>query len=141
MSTTCASPRHVGALTSTVVSCVIVNTKTRSKNSSSVETRLAWAWAVLTRPLCLPRPGRRPAKLERAARGGRFGYPRRREACGQGPGVGGRAGRDPRGRPGGGRPRARRGRADRVGGDALPARVQLPRRAHAELRGRAVDRR
>src|SRR4051812_47856064 len=39
MSTTCPSPRPVGSFTSTVVSWVMVKTKTRSKNSSRVETR------------------------------------------------------------------------------------------------------
>src|SRR5689334_6064508 len=39
MSTTWTTPRHVASLVRTVVSCVIVKTKTRSKKSSSVETR------------------------------------------------------------------------------------------------------
>src|SRR5689334_1431067 len=39
MSTTWSTPRHVDSFVRTVVSCVIVKTKTRSKKSSSVETR------------------------------------------------------------------------------------------------------
>src|SRR3954447_26805420 len=39
MSTTWSTPRHVASLVRTVVSCVMVKTKTRSKKSSSVETR------------------------------------------------------------------------------------------------------
>src|SRR3954454_18112098 len=46
MSTTWSRPRPVGSSTSTVVSCVMVKTKTRSKKSSSVETRTASSRAV-----------------------------------------------------------------------------------------------
>src|SRR5215217_6844476 len=42
ISTTRSSPRGVGSSLSTAVSWVMVNTKTRSKNSSRVETRSAW---------------------------------------------------------------------------------------------------
>src|SRR5262249_35157876 len=41
--TACATPRTVGSWTSSDVSCVIVKTKTRSKNSSMVETRISSA--------------------------------------------------------------------------------------------------
>src|SRR4051794_34640039 len=41
MRTTCSAPSSVMSCASSAVSCVIVKTKTRSKNSSSVETRTA----------------------------------------------------------------------------------------------------
>src|SRR5919107_3366025 len=66
ISTTRSSPRGVGSSLSTAVSCVMVNTKTRSKKSSRVETRSAW-------PACPLASGTSDAGLGRKATGGHGG--------------------------------------------------------------------
>src|SRR3954452_22460985 len=55
MTATCATPSPSGWCTRTVVSCVIVNTNTRSKNSSSVLTRVSSTRIVSTPMLTLRR--------------------------------------------------------------------------------------
>src|SRR5918995_5153112 len=69
MSTTRSSPRAVGSSLSTPVSWVMVNTKTRSKKSSRVETRSVRSarsagWATSD-----PRLGREPAGGDGLAQG------------------------------------------------------------------------
>src|SRR5215216_6525633 len=101
MSTTRSSPRQVGSSLSTAVSWVMVNTNTRSKKSSRVETRSTRSACPLGRATSDPGLGREAAGGHRLAQGLVVGL-RPREA-GEGP-VGAVAlaqvGRQP-GRPGG----------------------------------------